>query len=118
MEARFDGTILFGPDPSRLAAFYVDALGFTREPTDGSDVPLRVGTSDGNGSIGLLVHPGESRGVHLGTFSVRELDRAVEHVRQHGAKVLSPPEDTPWGTREATIEDPDGNGLILTESPA
>lgn len=115
-KARFAGMIVFGPDTNRLAAFYEAGLGFEREYSEGEDVGLRVVTSDGNGSFTLLVHPGESRGVDLGTFAVDGLKQAVEQLQRNGAKLVAPPADTPWGTREAALTDPDGNGLLLTEA--
>jgi predicted enzyme related to lactoylglutathione lyase len=113
VDVRFARVTLFGPDTKRLAAFYEGVLGFTREYSDGDDIGLRIRTSEGDGSIGLLLHAGESRRVDLGTFSVRRIDETVEHLRHHGVSVLSPPTDTPWGTREASIADPDGNSLLL-----
>lgn len=32
-------------------------------------------------------------------------------IHQRGIEAVEPPNDTPWGTREVTVVDPDGNRL-------
>ena len=46
-------------------------------------------------------------------FELEELDKAVEKMKKNGLSFISDPEDKPWLWREAHIEDPDGNSIIL-----
>ena len=47
-------------------------------------------------------------------FRVMSVDDAVAGLQQLGAKVVSPPKESPWG-RRAVIDDPDGHRVELTE---
>ncbi|MGB3541791.1 VOC family protein [Rubrivirga sp.] len=114
-------------DPAHSASWYQDALGFqdvfTMANPDGlvslshlrwtryADLLLRS-DSDSPG-------PGEKgRGVTL-TFAVTDgtVDAVAERARQHGAQILSEPEDKPWNARECTVADPDGFQLTFTQGP-
>ena len=44
---------------------------------------------------------------------VRDIDTLYETYRRSGAIIREPPADYPWGMREITIEDPDGNRLRI-----
>ena len=46
-------------------------------------------------------------------FRVVSLDAILE---QSGAKILTPPQSSPWG-RRAVVEDPDGRAVELNETP-
>ncbi|NNK86677.1 MAG: VOC family protein, partial [Flavobacteriaceae bacterium] len=46
-------------------------------------------------------------------FEQEELDRTVKDLKAKGLSFLSDPEDKPWLWREAHLEDPDGNSIIL-----
>jgi predicted enzyme related to lactoylglutathione lyase len=47
-------------------------------------------------------------------FQVPSLDQAIAALQHQSAKILSQPQDSPWG-RRAVVEDPDGNRVELTE---
>src|SRR5687767_2205434 len=51
-------------------------------------------------------------------FRVPSVDAAVASLQRLGAKVISPPKESPWG-RRAVVEDPDGHRveLVTTRSP-
>jgi hypothetical protein len=40
-----------------------------------------------------------------------DCDAATARLVEHGATLLSPPTDMPWGERVADLADPDGNHL-------
>jgi len=46
-------------------------------------------------------------------FEDEKLDELVFNLKQKGIKFLSYPEDKTWLWREAHLEDPDGNHIIL-----
>ena len=46
-------------------------------------------------------------------FELDELDKSVIELKEKGLLFLSDPEDKPWLWREAHLEDPDGNSVIL-----
>jgi methylmalonyl-CoA/ethylmalonyl-CoA epimerase len=50
-------------------------------------------------------------------LQVPDLDAAVERLTSHGATLVHPPVDTPWGDRTARFEDPDGMQITLYEVP-
>ncbi len=42
---------------------------------------------------------------------VDDVDAYFREIRSRGVAVLKPSEDSPWGTREMSVMDPDGNRL-------
>lgn len=46
-------------------------------------------------------------------LQVPDLDAALERLVAKGAKLIHPPVDTPWGDRNARLEDPDGMQVTL-----
>lgn len=46
-------------------------------------------------------------------LQVPDLDAAVERLLAHGATLVNPPVTTPWGDRNARLEDPDGMQVTL-----
>lgn len=60
--------------------------------------------------------PGEvSHEVHV---RVADVDRHYEHTRGHGARILRPPADYPFGERQYTVEDPGGHRWTFSQSIA
>jgi lactoylglutathione lyase len=47
-------------------------------------------------------------------FQVENLDHMVEVLRQQGAEILTPPQESQWG-RRAVVEDPDGRAIELSQ---
>ena len=108
-------------DVDRALAFYVDALGFTKDvdvqPADGVRVvqvtPEGSGCSIGFGT-GLDVYrgePGSVRGLHL---VVEDLDATRAELVGRGVEV-GEVHDFGGGVRGASFSDPDGNTLELQE---
>lgn len=46
-------------------------------------------------------------------LQVPDLDAAVERLLAHGATLVHPPVVTPWGDRNARLQDPDGMQVTL-----
>jgi catechol 2,3-dioxygenase-like lactoylglutathione lyase family enzyme len=105
-------------DQDRSLAFYVDVLGFSLVD-DASMGPLRwvrVAPPGAQTSLTLVtwfetMPPGSLKGLVLETD---QLEEDVESLRSKGLDV-GDIEEASWG-RYVTIDDPDGNGIVLRES--
>jgi len=102
-------------DPDAARAFYTAVFGFGFE-----EVPDSGGyTMITNGSAplgGLGAHqPGAPQG-WLTCFSVASCDQAAVTAESHGGKVLSAPNDMPYG-RFAVLEDPWGAAFEVMQEP-
>jgi uncharacterized glyoxalase superfamily protein PhnB len=49
---------------------------------------------------------------------VNDVDRHHEHAKEHGARIVAPPADYPYGERQYTAEDPSGRRWTFSESIA
>ena len=104
-------------DIDRALAFYVDVLGLVEQmriplPNGEREVVLGFPESRGGGLI-LMWHPKRETPYPLGegysrlVLMVSDVDGAVAHVAEHGARVVSKPVDA-GAMRYAIIADPDG----------
>jgi methylmalonyl-CoA/ethylmalonyl-CoA epimerase len=50
-------------------------------------------------------------------LQVPDLTAAIERLTAHGAILVHPPVDTPWGDRTVRFQDPDGMQITLYQSP-
>ena len=46
-------------------------------------------------------------------FEIEDLDEEVKRLKQNGIELEQMPKDEPWLWREAKLNDPDGNKIIL-----
>jgi len=46
-------------------------------------------------------------------FHVDNVDNAYQNLKDKGVKFVTEPKDQPWGVRDATFFDPDGNTFII-----
>lgn len=102
-------------DQDRAKAFYTDTLGFQIR-TDlimGENRWLEVVPTDGRTAIVLhRPFPGMSAGTSKGVIlDSDDLDADCARLRDAGVDIEGP-RDLPWG-RQATFNDPDGNGFVL-----
>ena len=114
---------LFVADIERSAAFYAEALGFTRESSGDGYVAMRRGAA----VLGLglarnlpAAHPLRARdrdrngiGVEI-VLEVDDVDAALAAVERAGYPVLVPLAGRPWGLRDFRLVDPDGYYLRVT----
>ena len=49
---------------------------------------------------------------------VNDIDRHYEHAKSSGAKIVSPPNDYPYGERQYTVEDPGGHRWTFSQTIA
>lgn len=101
-------------DLDAAKTFYSDALGFdvVMDRSTGPVRWLQLAPDGAKTNIVLADHtpaaPGSLQGLILETSA---LDADCEALRQAGVDVDGP-QDLPWG-RQATLTDPDGNGIVL-----
>ena len=50
-------------------------------------------------------------------LQVPNLEAATERLLAHGATLVHPPVDTPWGDRTVRLQDPDGLQITLYQAP-
>ncbi len=108
-------------DQSRSLEFYRDTLGFVvlRDEAMGPAMRwVQLQPNDGGSSIALTtwfdgLRPGGQQGLLIG---IDDID--AEHARLSALGVeLTPIEEQPWG-RFTMLNDPDGNGLVLSQLTA
>ena len=44
---------------------------------------------------------------------VDDVDKAYQNLKDKGVKFVTEPKDQPWGVRDATFVDPDGNKFVI-----
>lgn len=116
MTLSFDGIVVFVSDVQASARLYQETFGLVRDWADDDHVQFQLPTKGDPQGAWLLLHPatGQSSAQHLGSFAVDDVDAVVARLRQAGFAVSQEPQDQSWGVREASVSDPDGNGLTLT----
>jgi uncharacterized protein len=84
---------------------------FTTAGTIVTLFPVEELAKDADVQIPLPEKPPEFRGVTLAVNADRpeDVDRAIEHVRQAGGRILREPSDAFWGGRTAYFSDPEHN---------
>jgi catechol 2,3-dioxygenase-like lactoylglutathione lyase family enzyme len=102
--------VLAVPDAEATAAWWVDAMGFTRAfATEGwvfvrrGDCVIRLGSCPD-------ALPPRELGDHgyFGYVEVDALDAFHAEISRNAVDVLAPPTDKPWGMREMAVATPDG----------
>jgi uncharacterized glyoxalase superfamily protein PhnB len=75
----------------------------------------------GDGAVVLTALPAEASGADLGAahsvlVRVEDVDSHHERARQHGARIVRPPADHPYGERQYTAEDFTGRRWTFSQS--
>jgi catechol 2,3-dioxygenase-like lactoylglutathione lyase family enzyme len=93
--------------------FYSDGLGFTVdwEHRFEPGLPVFAKLTREGMSIFLTEHSSDCKVGGAAYFVVADVDAFDKEIRGHGVEPLTRPDNTPWGTRELTVVDPDGNRL-------
>ena len=97
----------------RTRAFYVDGLGFRVDWEHRFDPGFPVFaqlTRDGL-SLFLSEHAGDCQVGGAAYLVVDDVDALYGELAARDAAPAQPPADMPWGRRELTVVDPDGNRL-------
>ena len=102
-------------DCDRSRRFYVDALGFEidwvwrHEP----GLPVFMQISRAGLSLYLSDHRGDAAGPCTAFLYVSDIDDWHRGALEAGLEVEGAPADRPWGNREMSLRDPDGNTLVV-----
>ncbi|MBO0883548.1 MAG: VOC family protein [Mycobacterium sp.] len=104
------------PDPKTSEAFYGKLFPYEFEQAgDGETFDYALFKVNGSQVGGRMRSPGESA-YWLPYFSVDEVDKAATRVMERGGKIISEPQDTPYG-RMAACEDPWGARFSIVTLP-
>lgn len=99
---------LFVADLAAACAWYERVLGFT--------VTFRLADYAGLSLGGAQIHLGLSQPPITAAFYLRlarGIDEYVAAIEAAGERLMSPLKDQPYGMREATVHDPDGNEIYV-----
>ncbi len=100
-------------DWSRAHRFYVEGLGFQVDWTHqfAPGMPVFAQVSREGRALFLTEHAGDCQIGGAAYIVLDNLDAFYQEICQRGVLQPEPPEETPWGRREMTLKDPDGNTL-------
>jgi uncharacterized glyoxalase superfamily protein PhnB len=114
--ARFRGLLAFCLDVPATADLYHSVLGFQPGPDHDGDISMHAQVAaNPAATIEIYLHPtSHPRPTTLGTFTVDDVDQVTRQLEARGCTITAPATDTPWGTREATVKDPNGHDITLT----
>jgi catechol 2,3-dioxygenase-like lactoylglutathione lyase family enzyme len=106
--------ILGTRDVERAIAFYTWQLGFSLAFKDNSDQPNYVGFRRDAVELHMQFQYEHEMGTIRLRFLVEDLDTLFDEYRRRGvACTPNGLRDTPWGTREFALYDPDRNALTF-----
>ena len=97
----------------RTRAFYEQGLGFhvEWEHRIAPGLPVFTEVKCDRLSLFLTEHKGDCQVGGAAYIVLDDVDTFYREITGRGVKVLEPPEDAPWGGREMSVMDPDGNRL-------
>jgi catechol 2,3-dioxygenase-like lactoylglutathione lyase family enzyme len=97
----------------RTRAFYEQGLGFRVDWEHQFEPGFPVFAQVSRDSLALFLteHTGDCQVGGAAYIVVGDVDALYREIAGRGVKVLEPPEDAPWGGREMSVLDPDGNRL-------
>jgi uncharacterized glyoxalase superfamily protein PhnB len=105
------------PDVRQAAKWLCDAFGFS-ERLRIADHRIQL-TFGGEALIVTKLAEGTPTGSdHRVMVSVPDMDAHFERARQHGARIISPPTEYPFGERQYTAEDPAGHRWTFSQTIA
>jgi len=97
----------------RSKKFYEEILGLDKK----YEYSSYVGFECGGVEIGLIPKDSVEIGRDAASieFLVDDVDEEYQKLKNKGVKFTAKPHDEPWGGRQASFHDPDGNLLEITE---
>lgn len=98
---------------ARSLPFYVQGLGFTVDWQHQFEpgFPLFLQLTRQGQTVFLTEHTGDCQVGGAVYFKVPDVDACSRLFGAGGIQPTQAPQDTPWGTREMVVTDPDGNRL-------
>jgi len=102
-------------DLTKAARFYEETLGLEKKYKFSSYVGFECGGIE----IGLIPKPEELQASDTVApsveFLVDDVDKFYDELKKKGVKFTKELHDEPWGGRQATFADPDGNILEIVQ---
>ncbi len=102
-------------DLKRAAKFYEETLGLEKK----YEFSSYVGFECGGVEIGLIPKIGENQKVGPLSpsveFLVDDVEKTYNELKRRGVKFVKELHEEPWGGRQATFTDPDGNVLEIVQ---
>jgi len=102
-------------DMKRAVKFYEETLGLEKK----YEFSSYAGFECGGVEIGLIPASGERQETSLTSpsveFLVDDVDKFCDRLSRAGVKFIEQLHDEPWGGRQATFADPDGNILEIAQ---
>lgn len=97
----------------RTRAFYEEGLGFRVEWEHRFEpgFPVFAQVTRNGLSLFLTEHAGDCQVGGAAYIIVDDVDALYREITARGVNVLEPPDNAPWGGREMSVLDPDGNRL-------
>jgi len=97
----------------KTRAFYVEGLGFSVdwEHRFEPGFPVFAQLTRAGLSLFLTEHAGDCQPGGAAYLVMDDIDELFREIDRRGVAATEPPGDTPWGTREMVVTDPDGNRL-------
>ena len=112
--------VLLVADVQKAAAYFRDALGFNIPRFWGDPPTFTIASRDGLevmlnqvGAADVFRPNGDYDGRFDAYFWVRDADALHAEFASHGADIVCPPSDEPYGMREFQVRDPDGHLLAF-----
>ena len=106
------------PDVAEAAAWLCGAFGFQeRLRIADHRVQLTFGPF-GRGAVVVIERHGEPSAGSSVLVRVEDADRHYDRAVQHGAVILRPPTDYPYGERQYTAQDPGGHVWTFSQTIA
>jgi len=108
-------------DLGKSLAWYTDVLGFSIEEKWERDGKL-MGVELSAGDVDVMIgqddwKKGRDRkkgeGFRIYLEAKQDLDALARAIESRGGALYSPPADTPWGTRDFSLTDPDGFKITI-----
>jgi uncharacterized glyoxalase superfamily protein PhnB len=103
------------PDTDSAAAWLCAAFGFQQRLRIGSH---RFQLVFGDASVVVVAKPAAGGLTDSIMVAVENVDAHYTHASRHGARILNPPADYPFGERQYTAEDPAGRRWTFSQSIA
>jgi uncharacterized glyoxalase superfamily protein PhnB len=116
--------VLTYPDVREAVAWLERVFGFAERVRIGEDHRSQLAVGDDGGAVIVGDVHGQRRPPRIGEVThsvIVRVDTVDEHcrrTRERGARILSEPEDYPFGERQYTAEDPAGHQWTFSQTLA
>lgn len=111
--------VLYYPDVTAAADWLCAAFGFVIRLRIGDHrIQLKIGEASSEGNLVVAEGTIPPDTAHLIMIRVPDAATHCEHARKHGATILLPLKDHPYGERQYNAQDPYGHRWAFTQSLA